>query len=268
MARSTKSKASEAPPAVEPESTVKQQGLPLFFKKPAALEKSRHAASGLVTDIGLAFARETNSIPLNALEFIEAAKCYPIVFSNGEQPAVLSIVGLERKNYFVEADGGWRKDCYVPAYVRQYPFVFFEQPNDKKFYLCVDEKSPHFRADGGRGVTPLFNKDGTPSPMTNQALEFCQSYYQHHSITRAFVADLVAHKLLAPYHSQVQITSGRKLSLSDFSMIDEAAVNALPDEVYLQFRSKGWLPFIYLALASASNWKRLAALAEAAEGLQ
>lgn len=245
-----------------PESTVRQQGLPLFFQKPAALEKTRHAKSTVSAVPNLSFARTTNSLAINAIEFIEAAKYYPIAFTPADEPMALAIVGLENDNYFLDAHGNWRADTYIPAYVRQYPFIFFEEQEQNKFFLCVDEKSVHFSAEGREGDLRLFNDDGTPSVTTNQALEFCSSYYRHHAITRNFARDLKKHNLLTPYQSQIKLQTGRTVTLSGFMMIDENAFNALPDDVFLDFRAKGWLPFIYLALTSASNWKRLGNLAE------
>jgi hypothetical protein len=172
-------------------------------------------------------------------------------------------VGLESENYFIGADGKWREGTYIPAYVRQYPFIFFEDAAEEKFFLCIDEQSPQFHANGAEGARELFNADGTPSALTDQALEFCTAYYQHYTMTMNFTADLVKHNLLMPHHSQATLASGRKLSLAGFLMIDEKAVNALPEDVFLEFRAKGWLPFIYLALASNSNWSRLLPLAEA-----
>lgn len=242
-----------------------QRGLPLFFQKPAALEKHRHAKAGLITKPSLAFAGKANSVSLTALEFIEAAKHYPIVFSTAEDATPMAILGLESENYFVTAEGEWTAGAYVPAYVRQYPFILFENAEEKRFFLCVDEKASQFRVEGGEGAVPFFNDDGTPSPLSNQALEFCHSFYQHHGVTRNFVADLKQHNLLVPYQSSVTLKSGRKIVLSGFSMIDEAAFNALSEQVFLEFRTKGWLPFIYLSMASASNWKQLYALAESRE---
>lgn len=262
------SKKSAAPAAKNAETAeaapaLKRTGLPLFYQKPAALEKSRHALAAISTEQDLRFAKATNSITLNALEFIEASKFYPIVFTLGEISTPLVIVGLEQENYFLNAEGKWREGTYIPAYVRQYPFIFFENEEEKKFFLCVDEKSPQFHVNGAEGARDLFNADGSPSPLTNQALEFCSSYYRHHSITMNFTADLVKHKLLTPYASKATLKSGRQVELSGFAMIDEKAVHALSDEVFLEFRTKGWLPFIYLALASSSNWARLSGMAEA-----
>lgn len=265
MAKGSKSGASakqEAQADATPDGAA--SGLPLFYKQPAALEKTRHAKATLSGKADYRFAAETNSIALNAIEFIEAAKHYPIVFSAGEQPAALAIVGLEKGNYFINKSGEWTEGAYVPAYVRQYPFVFFEDQKNQKFLLCVDEASPHFSLEGEKDGKALFNEDGSPSPMTNQALEFCNSYYRHHAITRNFIQDLVKHKLLSPYQSSLKLASGKTLTLAGFSMLDEKAFNALSDEVVLEFRRKGWLAFIYLALASTSNWKRIGHIAEQA----
>ncbi len=245
------------------ELSSKQNGLPLFFKKPAALEKDRHAKSGLIAKPDLRFSKAANSVSITAFEFVEASKFYPIVFTASNDPVPLAILGLEQENYFVDADGKWLNDAYVPAYIRQYPFVFFENEAEKRFYLCVDEKSEQFRAEGGEDAKPFFNADGTPSQLTNQALEFCNTYQQHHSLTREFGAALKEHNLLLPYESSVTLKTGRKITLSGFTMIDEKTFNQLPEATFSMFRTKGWLPLVYLAIASTTNWMRLSKLADA-----
>ena len=259
MAKS-KSATADTHQAAIPTSQTGVETLPLFYKKPAVLELSRHGKAGVVPTSDYAFARETNSLPLNALEFIEAAKSYPIVFTPGESAHPVAIVGLEQENYFIGQDNQWQADHYIPAYARQYPFIFYQRPKDQRFYLCVDEAAPHYQPEAQDKAQAIY-EGSEPSALAKQALEFCTSYYRHHEITKNFTADLVAHKLLSPYHSQVTLEGGRKLSLAGFLMIDEAAFNNLPDKAFLEFRAKGWLAFIYLSLASASNWKRLVALA-------
>ena len=239
-----------------------QGGMPLFFKQPAVLDKDRHAKAGVITTTQYEFARATNSIALNVLEFIEAAKFYPIVFTDPANPFPAAILGLEQTNYYVEKNGEWKADHYIPAYARQYPFIFFQQPGTDTFFLSVDEGSPHFRPNGGEGTTPIYNADATPTDLTKNALQFCSEYYQQHVITRNFCEDLTKHKLLIPYQSQAQFKSGRIVSLAQFMIIDEQAFNNLSEEVFLDFKQKGWLPFIYFALASSSNWRRLVAYGE------
>lgn len=255
----TSARATKSSPTPEP-----VEGMPLFFRQPAVLDKERHATAGLKPSSNVAFAKGTNSLPLNTIEFLEASKFYPIVFTADAEPTPTAIVGMEKTNYFVDAKGQWQAGSYIPAYVRQYPFIFFQPPQGEMYYLCVDEGSPIFTAQAGKRDQALFDKE-EPSELTRRALQFCTSFYQQLAITRNFCADLAKHNLLVPYHSQVTTQDGRTMSLSGFTMIDEKAFNALPDEVILEFRRKGWLAFIYLALASATNWKRVLELANKSE---
>ncbi len=241
-------------------------GLPLLYSKPQMLDSKRHAQSCIITKDNFSFAKKTNSLPINTIEFIEAAKTYPIVFTGDENPLPVAMVGMEKYNYFVKPDNTWQENTYIPGYVRQYPFILFENPKAEKFFLCVDEEAPHFSNEAAKGANALFGKDGKASKFTDNALKFCTTFYQHHLITRNFCADLKANKLLQPYQSEVTLASGRKAQIAGFQMIDEKALNALPNKTYLLFREKGWIPFIYLALASTSNWKNLIAFEAKATG--
>ena len=264
MASANSKKKSNGEASAAPASASEQaSALPLFFKKPVVLEVARHGKATVTPITDYSFARDTNSVPLNGIEFIEASKHYPIVFTTGDAPMPVAVLGLETTNYFINAKGAWKADHYIPAYARQYPFIFFEQPEQKQFYLCIDEASDAYHADAVEGGQPIYT-DGKASELSNNALQFCTAYYQHHTITKNLCADLAEHKLLGPFQSQATLPSGKQLHLSGFQMIDEAALNALPDEVFLEFRKKGWLAFIYLAMSSASNWKRLMEVASEA----
>lgn len=242
----------------KPENTP--SGLPLLYKQPSALDAVRHAQASVLPKTDFSFAKKTNSLPLNAIEFIEAAKTYPIVFTNDKMPLPVAIVGMEQENYFVRSDNSWEENTYIPAYIRQYPFIFFEHSKEKKFYLCVDESAPHFSANKIECGNKLYDAVGKPTEFTNNAMKFCTAFYQHHLITSNFCTDLQEYKLLQPYQSEVTLASGRKVQLSGFQMIDETVLNALPNKAFLALRDKGWIPFIYLALSSTSNWKNLVAL--------
>lgn len=243
--------AMDAPPPVASE-------LPLFFKSPHLVDRTRHAKASILPTPDYRFARGVNSIPLNAIEFIEAAKCYPIVFSLGEAPVPVAILGLEQENVFVDANGLWASNQYVPAYARQYPFIFMEQSGDERFYLCVDESAAQFSATPAPQGQPLYDAEGKPSELANHALQFCTQYYQHRQVTQQFCNDLLKHQLLGPYQTAYTTATGRTVQLNGFAMIDEAAFNGLSEAVFAEFRAKGWLPFIYLSLAATSNWKRVA----------
>ena len=237
-----------------------ENAMPLFFKNPVPVDAERHAKAGIVLSNDTSFARGTNSLLLNAVEFVEAAKYFPIVFTqDGDiMPAVLT--GLESRNYFVGDDGQWRRDTYVPAYVRRYPFVFMDVPEQNQFVLCVDEAAPQFRAKADAKAIPFY-KDGQPTELAVNALDFCTSFQKHYQITREFCKDLQAMGLLKSMRSDAKLQNGREIRLAGFQVIDEDKLNELSDAQILDLHKKGWLPLVYFALLSSSNWRNLINLA-------
>lgn len=250
-AQATKNKSEEA-------------SLPLFFKKPVPLDVNQHATAGLRTTENMSFAATTNSIFVNTVEFAEAAKYYPIVFSNNDTPMPAALVGLESKNYFVGKDKLWKKDTYIPAYARRYPFVFMEVPAQQQFVLCVDEEAEQFSQKGGKDTLPLY-VDGKPSELSLNALEFCRAFQQQFELTREFCVAVKEAGLLSPTRSDAKLQNGREIQLSGFQIIDEGKFNQLSDERVLEFHKKGWLPLMYFVLQSSSNWRSLISLAVESE---
>src|SRR3546814_4500531 len=71
------------------------------------------------------FLAKAHAIPITVDEFVACQRFYPIVFSVGENPVPLALMGLnEGINVFVDESGKLLVDnAYVPAYVRRYPFM-------------------------------------------------------------------------------------------------------------------------------------------------
>ena len=166
----------------------------------------------------------------------------------------VAVLGMrEAKNQFVESDGSWRAGAYIPAYVRRYPFILMESPDRLQFTLCVDEASS-LLVDGDE--QPLFNGDKA-SEVANNALQFCSAYQGQHTFTLEFTAALEKYGLLVENRASVALKTGEQLSLSGFRMVDEQKFTALPDDVFLDWRQRGWIPLIYCHLLSMGNWQSL-----------
>lgn len=241
------------------------KNLPLFFKRPVALDATRHGSAGLTSTENMGFASTTNSVFVNTVEFVEAAKHYPIVFSNNELPMPAILTGLETKNYFINKDNSWKKDAYIPAYVRRYPFVFMEVPSQEQFVLCIDEEAEAFQKKAGKNDLPLYTKEGKPSELSLNALNFCSAFQQQFQLTREFCQAVKEAGLLSPTRSDAKLQNGRNIQLNGFQIIDESKFNQLTDAQIVDFHKKGWLPLIYFVLLSASNWRHLISLAAEAE---
>jgi SapC len=48
------------------------------------------------------------------------------------------------------------------------------------------------------------------------------------------------------------------MTLHGFQVIDGAKFNALPDDVFLEWRRRGWLPLVYCHFLSMDRWRDLA----------
>jgi hypothetical protein len=237
---------------------VPVQKLPVFYSRPRPVNAVFDRGRSLSPTTNFGFARRTNSVVLNAVEFPLAARTYPIVFTTGEPRAAIAVLGLETEdNLFVTEAGNWQANAYIPAYVRRYPFILMEQPERNEYVLCLDEAAGQLSVSDER---PLF-KDDAPTQLVQDALTFCREFQEQTAATAAFVAALGKYELLIPNEARVALNSGKQMTLRDFSVVDEAKFNALPDEVFLEWRRRGWLHLVYCHLLSTANWSHLVELA-------
>jgi len=220
--------------------------LPLFYREPLALNSEAHSGWRL-TDGDTGFAAETPYVPIVLGEIAEASRCYPIVFA-GDTPLPVVVLGLsDGENLFVD-ERAWANDHYVPAYVRRYPFGFVSIPNSDRFALALDTASERLIREGDAGA-PLF-ENGEPSPLTRQALQFCEAYQAEFQATQAFMAALNQYGLLTDKRADATLPDGRQYALDGFKIVDPERFAALDETVIVDWHRKGWLALVNLHLAS------------------
>jgi hypothetical protein len=229
-------------------------GLPMFYKNPMPLEPGRHAKAGLSPNSNFGFARNTNAIALTLSEFAMAARNYPIVFSGNAPVVPFAVIGVrDNENLFLEKNGQWKEDAYVPAYVRRYPFIFSEIPNSDRLLLCVDEGAEHFETES----TQPFFVDGKPSENLQRALKFNEMFHAQLDDTRKFGAWLEENGMLEERVARAELASGQTFTLRGFRLISPEKVRDLADAQVLELHKKGWLPLLHFHLQSLSNWSSL-----------
>ncbi|RZJ29511.1 MAG: peptidase [Brevundimonas sp.] len=235
----------------------------LFYGKPEPLSVDAHGALGVnPVEKPYAFAGVTNLVPLTVTEFAPATLSYPVIFA-GDAKQPVAVMGLRQgENLFVSAEGDFRPEAYIPAYVRRYPFVFANDDVEKRLILCVDRDAP-FISEGGE--TPLF-VDGQPSPYTQQAMEFCNNFEQERLRTEAFVKLLIELDL---FESKEAVftprnpdgTAGTPQKLAEYFAVSEDKLKTLAPEKLAELRDNGALGQIYAHLVSLLGWDRLIAMA-------
>lgn len=236
--------------------------LPLFYRDPVPVDVNRHRDWKIKQARSFAYAAQTNAIPVVIDEFPALHAHYPLVFSTGQHPAALALVGLRPQvNIHVDAEGNWRRNYPVPAYVRRYPFILMETPDKERLVLCMDEDSSTVGLDGD---FPLFDGENA-AQGGNDALAFCATFNQAAQATQAFCDALKEKGLLVEQRADVVTADKQRVSLSGFAVVDESKLNELPDDVILDWRKKNWLGMIYAHLLSLNRWNELVEMATSKE---
>lgn len=244
----------EAPPAKINGITESPPALPLFYKNPMPLDAKVHANYALKKNFGFAFTKDVNAVPINLIEMPQICHFYPIAFSPDNNATPVAILGLrDGENLFLKGDQ-WEANAYIPAYIRRYPFIFSEMPGGDQLTLCVDQDKDIIQE---KGEQAFFDADGKPTELSKNALEFCKSYHAAAQATMEFSKALAASGLLVDREAQINVVGNRRINFSGFRIIDEQKLAALDDKIFLDWRKKGWLPFLYAHLFSGAQWQRL-----------
>lgn len=228
--------------------------LPLFYKKVVPLNKEHHKNLYIEPVEGFAFASDTNSLYMAAVEFPRAAREYPIVFGRDAEDNVFPVVllGLKKnQNLYVTKKGEW-KASYIPAYVRRYPFILATPGGaNNQFAVCVDESYAGFNT--AKEGQPLFTAKGEQTKVLKQAVDFLKDYQTHVGLTTAFCKNLVEAGLLEPMQANIALKSGEKYAIGGFQCVNREKLKALPPKKLAEMLKSDQLELIYLHLQSLNN---------------
>lgn len=230
--------------------TVPSTGLPLFYNQLQPLSSSVHGDWHARRVDRAPFLVESHAIPVTVDEFPLVQRHYPIVFSVGDSPVPLALMGLnEGVNTFVDAEGALINEVYVPAYVRRYPFMLARlRPESDDLSLCFDPTADALGPfDDG---DPLF-VDGQISEATQAVLNFCEQFEQAGQRTGAFMTELLEHKLLIDGEVTIQPEGApQPYVYRGFQMVSEDKLRELRGDVARKMIQSGLLALVYAHLLS------------------
>jgi hypothetical protein len=236
----------------------------IFYENPVPLNRTEHKELRLKGLPHMKFAMNAHSVPLTAGEFGLAARDLMIVFAGTDvaNAGPIALLGLrQNENLYVDAQGHWAPNVYVPAFVRRYPFVLGEKPEGQEgadFTVFLDDKFEGFSTEDGQR---LFNEDGTDTELLTNAVGFLSEFQQNIERTRAFMQHLVKHDLLESRNVQLrkgEDDSSPGITLNGLYMVNEEKLRALDEKVTHELMREGVLGWVYAHLLSLSNIDRLA----------
>ncbi|WP_133718414.1 SapC family protein [Methylocaldum gracile] len=233
----------------------------LFYRNIVALNAERHQSLRIGAANDHRFAAKSHWVPLLAAEFAEACKDYPIGFAKAGNDGwvPVAVLGFEREeNLFIDGHGHWTAD-YVPAFVRRYPFILAESDVDPEpqHVVCVDETCAWLSVEAEG--EPLF-VGGKPSAYLRETMDFLQDYHQQAKRTARFGQKLADWNLLIETQAAATTSAGQSFGLSGFWIVDETALNRLTIEKLHELHTAGELGWVFLHLASLTNFRKLLAL--------
>lgn len=232
-----------------------------MYQKPVVVSSEEHRGVKLAPVSSYQFTAEMNSALLAGQEILEAAKDYPIVFAKNEKDEIsaLAILGLRnQQNLFVDADGNWEEEHYIPALFRRYPFILAELPGaeEGKLTVCVDSGYEGYDVKEGDGLE-LFDGEGNQTEGMQRVVQFLTEYQQQQLRTKAVIGLLSEFALFKDVAANITLPDGEKLGFGNLLMVDEEAMLKLEDEKILQLVRTGGLAWIYAHLVSISNFRDL-----------
>lgn len=223
--------------------------LPLFYKDLVPLNSQQHASWKTRSTDKATWLVGVNSVPLTVEEFPQAQRNFPIIFTAGENPVPLVLMGMnEGVNVYVDEDGTVNTPVYVPAYARRYPFMLARlRPDAEELSLCIDPTSD--LVGEGEDGQALF--EGTePTEATTNMLKFCENFEIAGTKTANFMAELAKHNLLMDGELNIDIGTGQPFTYRGFQMVDETKLREVRGDVLRQWNQNGMLPLIYAHLFS------------------
>jgi hypothetical protein len=235
-------------------------GEALFYTAPEPLSREAHGKLGIKNiDTPYAFTARTHMVPVTVTEFGPAALCYPLIFV-GPDFTCVAVMGVNaNENLFVDEKGAFAPDCYLPAYVRRYPFVLANDASAQRMVVCIDRNAPMVQENPD---APFFER-GEITEFTKNAIDFCNNFAAEAQRTQSFVNLLRALDLFetkqAFYNPPPGAggAPGQPQVIAEYHGVSEAKLNALSADKLAELRDNGALAQIYAHLLSLLGWDRL-----------
>lgn len=235
--------------------------LPLFYRDLTGFDVEAHghiAFPDLQPDYR--FAAATNIIPLLIHEVPLAIRHYPLVILPGtdeEPPALAVMVGIGNGlNRFVDGEGQWRPDTYVPAWVRRYPFFAARREGSEEIVLAIDPTADILAQTGG---DPLVKK-GQPTERLNRILAFNEEFQMFGERTVAITRALLESGVLEPATFNIRESDAEpkdSATISGFLLVSEQKLKSLSAEALIKLHEADALGLAYAQLFSIANLDKL-----------
>lgn len=214
-----------------------------------------HKDAGVANVEGFAHAKELSTSMITMSEFYQACKNYPIVFANNEEEGwfAVALLGLEKENKFLDEKGVWKEGCYIPAYVRRYPFIYIKNEDDLLLGFDADHKVNKEEA----GDRHFYDDKEETTPFVANVLTFMNQVQNLSKVTTEFIETLVEMEVLEESAITGKNSEGKDISVNGFWILKEEKLEKLTKKNKAKLCEKNYMQPITAHLISLSNIQSL-----------
>lgn len=187
-------------------------------------------------------------------ELFKTCLSYPVLFNKGENNYnAVAFMGLkDGQNLFINSDGVFKEDSYIPSNFRKYPFIYVKD-NDK-LHLAYDQDSKSINKKSGEA---LFDNDGNNTKYLENVVTFMNSFQNSLVNMEQYIKQLDDAGVLE--ESVTNINNGQYL-ISGFYKVNEEKLNSLDKYVLRDLVKSGAYKVAIAHLLSHNNFEKLANL--------
>lgn len=229
-----------------------------MYKNLEIINKINHKNKYIKSVGNFLFAKENTNAPITVAEFFSACKDYPIVFTKDSVTkdwfASVMLGIKDKKNVFIDNEGNWQEEYYIPAFFRRFPFVFATQPNKEELILAVDAE---YLVDAEKENNKKLFKEDENSDFLNNVINFLTSYQRDMKTSTNFIQELDDLELLEEKAIAFTSKDGEKFNLNGFFVVNEEKLKNLDKSKKELICEKDLSALITAHLISLSNVQKL-----------
>ncbi len=226
-----------------------------MYQKIELILKDEHKNSGVKKIEDFSHAKASSNAIITMEEFFQSCKHYPIVFSKNEKEGwfALALLGLKNSNIFVDEEGAWREECYIPAYIRRYPFIFVQ--NNQELLLGFDAQHKVDKEEADSRY--FFDENGEKTEFVDNVLKFMNQVQISSQQTKEFIETLAEMDLLEESTINGTNKEGQEIALNGFWVLNEEKLNKTTQKNRTLLCKKNYMQAITAHLISLSNISNL-----------
>ena len=221
-----------------------------MYKNLVVLDRNKHKNLKLSPFKDLGFVKNSMFIPVVASEVVSIGTTFPVIFTTGENPSLVSLLSLGGDNLAIDSDGQW-SSSYIPSFIKKYPFSLSNMSDDpEKKVILIDEDSVLLSKSKGK---QLFKKNGNQSETLTHSIDILKSHENMMIVTKNIAKVIAQSGILDDRAISIGEGKDKKVLVNGFKVVNKDKLNALSDEILADWARKGIINMINEHIKSLDN---------------